>query len=153
MPKGECRMSNALGSRRRDVDFGSRVDQSRVECEGGPICPAESSGPMNEPATSRQRWERVIEVMDKPLLALAVLTMLLYLLDLQGGLGRAQQIWLGVTLFIDVIFLFDLVLKIYVYGTSYLHTPWFLIDLISCLPLIDALATGVHPIRAVRFVR
>src|SRR5215213_5203501 len=108
---------------------------------------------MSQPETSRSRSERLIDLMDKPLLVLAVITMLLYLLDLRGMLGRAQAAWLGVTLLIDVIFLFDLLLKLYVHGTSYLHTPWFLIDLISCLPLLDALATGVHPIRAVRFVR
>ena len=91
--------------------------------------------------------------MDKPLLALAVVTIIVYLFDLLRGLGDWRTTWLGLSLLIDCIFMFDLLLKLRVYGMAYVQTPWFLIDLISCLPLIDAIATGVKPIRAVRFVR
>ncbi|WP_026012024.1 adenylate/guanylate cyclase domain-containing protein [Singulisphaera acidiphila] len=91
--------------------------------------------------------------MDKPLLALAVVTIIVYLFDLVKGLGEWRSTWLGFSLLIDGIFAFDLLLKLRVYGITYVQTPWFLIDLISCLPLLDAIATGVKPIRAVRFVR
>ncbi|WP_406700990.1 adenylate/guanylate cyclase domain-containing protein [Singulisphaera sp. Ch08] len=91
--------------------------------------------------------------MDKPLLALAILTIIVYLFDLLRGLGEWRTAWLGMSLLIDSVFVGDLLLKLRVYGMSYVQTPWFLIDLISCLPLIDAIATGVKPIRAVRFVR
>src|SRR5262249_20708145 len=103
-------------------------------------------------ATTRERLERLIEWMDKPLLALAVLTMVVYLLDLNGRIDRATSIWTAMTLVIDVVFVLDLALKLWVYGGSYVRTPWFLIDLISCLPLFDALVTGVKP-RATRLVR
>ncbi|WP_159452201.1 adenylate/guanylate cyclase domain-containing protein [Singulisphaera sp. GP187] len=92
-------------------------------------------------------------MLDKPLLALAILTILVYLFDLLRGLGDWRTTWLGFSLLIDGIFVVDLLLKLRVYGMSYVQTPWFMIDLISCLPLIDAIAIGVKPIRAVRFVR
>lgn len=110
---------------------------------------------MNSSRANVGRGEQLIDAMDKPLLALAVLTMVLYLVDLIGGLGQGAVRWLwnSVSLAIDMIFLFDLVVKLRVFGRSYIQTPWFLIDLISCLPLLDAIANGLRPIRAVRFVR
>src|SRR4051794_20114037 len=102
---------------------------------------------MNHDARKPDRWERLIEAMDRPLLALAVFTMAVYLLDLRGFLGWGRSTWLLITLLIDGLFVFDLVLKLRVFGMTYIQTPWFLIDLISCLPLLDALATGVGPIR------
>ncbi|MHC5542498.1 adenylate/guanylate cyclase domain-containing protein, partial [Singulisphaera rosea] len=109
---------------------------------------------MTQPTkTRRPRSERLIELMDKPLLGLAVLMMVLYLFDLRGLIDWGRSGMIALTLFVDTIFVFDLGLKLYAFGTSYVQTPWFLIDLISCLPMLDALANGVHPLRAIRFVR
>lgn len=91
--------------------------------------------------------------MDKPLLALAIFTILVYLFDLMKGLGEWRTTWLGMSLMIDGLFAFDLLLKLRAFGMDYVRTPWFLIDFISCLPLLDAFFTGVQPLRAVRFVR
>ena len=52
------------------------------------------------------------------------------------------------SLAIDLLFVFDLVLKLRTFGRAYLQTPWFLIDLLSCLPILDVLANGVLPICA-----
>jgi len=107
-----------------------------------------------KPEFDRKREaERLIERFDKPLLMLAVFTLVAYLIDLLDGLGRWKETWLVLSLIIDVIFVFDLLLKLWTYSGAYTRTPWFLIDFISCLPLFDALATGITPIRAVRFVR
>jgi adenylate cyclase len=115
-------------------------------------------GRADEPATmpmwiTKKRVERWIERMDKPLLALSVLTLVLYLLHLQGLVGFEQTVWYFVILIIDLLFVVDLIAKLWVYGTAYLQTPWFLIDLISCLPLLDALAGNVRAVRTTRFVR
>ncbi len=102
---------------------------------------------------SSEYWERLIERMDKPLLGLAVLTMVFYLLDLLNVIDIDSSGLVFLTMLIDGIFVFDLGLKLYVFGSSYVQTPWFLIDLISCLPFLDAVANGVRPLRVIRFVR
>src|SRR5690349_6246445 len=98
---------------------------------------------MNQETVRKGRLERLVDAMDKPLLVLAIVTVIVYLTDLVGGLGRLRSTWLVVSLLIDGVFVFDLLLKLRVYGASYVQTPWFLIDLISCLPLLDAIASGV----------
>jgi adenylate cyclase len=108
---------------------------------------------MNRSRDHNSRLERLIEAMDRPLLVLAVLTMVLYLLDLRGWLGLGLTGLSVVSLAIDAIFVVDLILKLVAYGTSYVQSPWFLIDLISCLPMLDVLANGILPLRAIRFVR
>ena len=97
---------------------------------------------MAETTTSRlQRW---IEAMDRPLLGLAILSMCLYLLDLHGLMGSCRAAYLSVNLLIDSIFVVDLLLKLPAQGMAYVRTPWFLIDFLSCLPLLDVLANS-HP--------
>lgn len=86
-------------------------------------------------------------------MALAILTMFFYLFDLLGVVDIDSRSLTLVTICIDAVFVFDLCLKLYAYGAAYVQTPWFLIDLISCLPFLDALANGVRPLRAIRFVR
>src|SRR4051812_15739482 len=107
---------------------------------------------MDNPAT-KSRLERLIEAMDRPLLGLAIVSMSLYLLDLHGLMGRARGAYLLLTFLIDTVFVIDLVLKLRAEGMVYVRTPWFLIDLLSCLPLIDVLANGIPGLRATRFVR
>jgi adenylate cyclase len=108
---------------------------------------------MSELQTKKQRSVRLIESMDRPLLILAVVTMVLYLFDLNGMMKWARLGYLVLMLLIDFFFLFDLVLKIGTFGREYLQTPWFLIDLLSCLPVLDVVANGVLPLRAIRFIR
>jgi class 3 adenylate cyclase len=103
--------------------------------------------------TRNERLEALIETMDRPLLILAIITMILYLLDLRGFFETAQPAYSVLMIFIDFVFLFDLALKIRTLGKDYIHTPWFLIDLLSCLPVLDVLANGVLSFRAIRFIR
>ena len=91
--------------------------------------------------------------MDRPLLGLAIVSMCLYLLDLHGLMGSSRAVYLLVNLLIDSIFVVDLVLKLRAQGMTYVRTPWFLIDLLSCLPLIDVLANSIPGVRAARFAR
>jgi class 3 adenylate cyclase len=91
--------------------------------------------------------------MDRPLLVLAVLTMILYLFDLRGMMHWSVQTYRVVTLLIDLVFVFDLVVKLTAYGSRYIRTPWFLIDLLSCLPVLEGIVSSVVSIRAVRIIR
>src|SRR5512135_599629 len=108
---------------------------------------------MNKLSTKQARLEALIEAMDRPLLALAVVTMALYLIDLRGLFAGARMVYLVLMMLIDFVFIFDLVLKLWTLGKDYVHTPWSLIDLLSCLPVLDILANGVLPFRAIRFIR
>jgi adenylate cyclase len=91
--------------------------------------------------------------MDRPLLILAILTMILYLFDLRGLMDWSPTAYRVVTLTIDALFIFDLVLKLHTYGGRYVRTPWFLIDFLSCLPVLDVVASSVVPLRAIRIIR
>jgi class 3 adenylate cyclase len=108
---------------------------------------------MNEPRAQSGRMESLIDAMDRPLLVLAILTMIFYLIDLRGLMGWGRSAYVVLTLVIDFFFLFDLVLKLLTFGTKYIRTPWFLIDLLSCLPVLDVLANSVFSFRAIRFIR
>lgn len=108
---------------------------------------------MNAALTKKQRLEHLIEAMDRPLLVLAVVTMVLYLCDLRQGLEWAGPAYRVLAVAIDFVFLFDLVLKLRTFGREYVRTPWFLIDFLSCLPVLDILASGFLPLRAMRFIR
>jgi adenylate cyclase len=99
------------------------------------------------------RSERLIEAMDRPLLILAVVTMILYLFDLRGMIGLGPRVYRLVTFLIDLVFVFDLVLKLRTFGRAYIATPWFLIDLLSCLPLVDVIVSSLVSFRAIRFIR
>jgi class 3 adenylate cyclase len=103
--------------------------------------------------TRNERLETLIETMDRPLLVLAIVTMILYMCDLRELFGGAQTVYSVLMIAIDFIFLFDLILKIRTLGKDYIHTPWFLIDLLSCLPVLDVLANGALSLRAIRFIR
>jgi adenylate cyclase len=95
----------------------------------------------------------LIEAMDRPLLILAVLTMILYLFDLRGLMDWSPTTYRVATLLIDFLFVFDLVLKLTTYGSRYVRTPWFLIDFLSCLPLLDVLVSSFVSLRAIRIIR
>jgi len=112
---------------------------------------------MIEPPTEPTRWprlERLIERMDRPLLVLAVVAMLLYLLELHGhSSGWHSAAIDALSGLIDTVFAIDLCLKLLVHGRAYVATPWFLLDLLSSLPVLDTLANGVLGLPSVRFFR
>ncbi|MDR3639444.1 MAG: adenylate/guanylate cyclase domain-containing protein [Isosphaeraceae bacterium] len=108
---------------------------------------------MSVPLTKKQRLEHLIETMDRPLMVLAVIAVALYLFDLRKMLDWAGPAYRILALLIDFVFVFDLVLKLRTFGREYVQTPWFLIDFLSCLPALDLVATGILPLRAIRFIR
>jgi class 3 adenylate cyclase len=87
------------------------------------------------------------------LLGLAIVSILLYLMDLRGLPVEAMILIDFLNLVTDALFVIDLILKLVSQGRSYLDSPWFLIDLLSCLPVIDTIANGLVPLRTIRFVR
>jgi hypothetical protein len=108
---------------------------------------------MSEPGTQSSRSEALIEAMDRPLLILAVVTMIFYLFDLRGLMDRIPTTYHVATLLVDLLFIFDLVLKLRTYGSHYVRTPWFLIDFLSCLPVLDVLVSSFVSLRAIRIIR
>lgn len=83
--------------------------------------------------------EKLLERSNKPILVLAILAIILYVLELFRVIPRSLTLpFLWVNFLIDFIFLLDLVAKYRILGRSYLKSPWFFIDLISTLPIISS---------------
>lgn len=101
----------------------------------------------------RQSLLRFIQVMDKPLLGLAVAAVTLYMVFLFGVFDGAPRVYTAISLVIDLIFVADLCLKFIAFGRSYLLTPWCLIDALSCVPIVDTVGAGLDGLGAIRFVR
>lgn len=99
------------------------------------------------------RLEPRIEASENALLGLAAFSMVLYLLELHGLPEWAVRIVTVVTLLIDVTFVLDLTIKVATRGKSYTESPWFLIDFLSCLPILDTLANGLFRPGSLKFVR
>src|SRR3954454_19046771 len=76
----------------------------------------------------RARIDQWIEKSDRPLLGLAILSMLLYLMDLRGLPLWAALLISHFNLLTDLVFVLDLVLKLVAQGRIYGDSPWFLID-------------------------
>jgi class 3 adenylate cyclase len=80
-----------------------------------------------------------IAALDRPLIALAGFAVLLYLGELFRVFPpslRPALIWAN--FLVDSVFVVDLITKCVVLGRSYLRSPWFLIDLISTLPIFSS---------------
>lgn len=99
-----------------------------------------------------KKW---IDRLDKPILALAAISVGLYLADLQDIWSRAELggAYRVLDLAIDCIFLFDLILKIAALRGPYLKSPWFFIDAVSTLPILSAIASMPEFVESLRFVR
>ncbi len=83
--------------------------------------------------------ERFLERFNKPILVLASVAVLLYILELFRVVPpRLFTAFLWVNFLIDLIFLVDLIAKCVILGQSYLRSPWFLIDTVSTLPIISS---------------
>jgi class 3 adenylate cyclase len=106
----------------------------------------------------RSKAKRVLERSNKPILFLAGLAVVLYILELFRVI---PQEWMGPFLWmnfiIDFIFLIDLGAKSLILGRAYLKSPWFFIDFISTLPIISSsleLAGSLGPqLQATRIAR
>jgi hypothetical protein len=107
--------------------------------------------PNNKGRTFLSFLEKAIEAADKPLLILAIVAVVLYLLELRGivsltGLARIVSIGL------DMLFISDVLLKLMVRRGRYLRSAWLMTDILSCLPGILLLANAPW-LQALQFTR
>jgi class 3 adenylate cyclase len=87
----------------------------------------------------KSRLERILERSTQPILVLAGLAVVLYILELFRVVPRSLMTpFLWINFLIDFIFLIDLTTKCIVLGRGYLRSPWFFIDFISTLPIISS---------------
>lgn len=83
--------------------------------------------------------EQILERSNQPILVLAGLAVVLYMLELFRVVPRSLMTpFLWINFAIDFIFLIDLAAKCIILGRGYLRSPWFLIDFISTLPIISS---------------
>ena len=83
--------------------------------------------------------EKLLERSNTPILVLAILAIVLYVLELFRVVPPSLMLpFLWLNFLIDFIFLLDLIAKWRILGRSYLKSPWFFIDLISTLPIISS---------------
>ncbi len=105
--------------------------------------------------------EGFIERSEGYVLGLAGLAVLSYLAELMGVWSHMglKKVYEAVALSLDLIFVADLVLKVAVQRGRYLRGPWFVIDLISALPVLSSLAIlpaagqGLYFVRGFRLFR
>ncbi len=104
-----------------------------------------------------QRFDRT----DRWLLGLAGIAVAIYLVELRGGwkaLGIQREYQVA-ALLIDAIFVVDLSLKCWLMGKSYVRSVWFVVDLLSALPILSSLALfpsafeGLRVARGIRLFR
>ncbi|TNE45332.1 MAG: adenylate/guanylate cyclase domain-containing protein [Deltaproteobacteria bacterium] len=99
---------------------------------------------------------RLIQFLDRPLLGLAMVSIVLYLSEISGAFGHQEATWSIIhtaMLVFDFIFLCDWILKVSVQRWSYLRSPWCLIDAISCLPILTVLPMFSSSLQSFRFFR
>lgn len=76
--------------------------------------------------------ERRLERLSMPVLILAGIAIVLYLLELFRFIPASLHgVMLWVNFLIDFVFLLDLIAKVVILGTKYVKSPWFLIDLVA----------------------
>ena len=92
---------------------------------------------------------------EKLMLVMAGLATFIYVGQLVGVWARLnlETVYFWVGLSIDVVFVFDLLLKVSIRRTEYLRSPWFLIDFISTLPILEALIALPVGNEGFRFIR
>ncbi len=93
--------------------------------------------------------------LDAPLLGLALVAVAGYLADLHGlwtDLG-VRELYSWSAKVVDLIFAADLALKLKAFGRPYLKGPWFVIDLLSSLPVLTFLSRIPATLQSLRFLR
>lgn len=102
-----------------------------------------------------ERLERWLDRTDLPMLGLAVVAVLGYLLELDGFWREvgAQRAWQVVAFVIDLAFVADLTAKAALLRQRYLLTPWFLVDLVCTVPVLSTLSLAPGALSGLRFVR
>lgn len=106
----------------------------------------------NQIILRRERWLDKVETF---MLFLAFIAVTLYMMELLGtwsALGVEKEYNI-VSFVIDLTFVINLLVKIVVLRNNYLNSPWFVIDLISSLPILAYLTLLPGSFEALRFVR
>ncbi len=116
--------------------------------EASPAAPGAASERMRDRSLLA---ERIIDRLDRPLVVLAIVAVVVYLLQLRG-IMRAHAVGSSLAMGLDAVFLIDLALKLVVLRGRYLRSAWVLVDVFSCLPALTWLV-GVPWMRALRFTR
>jgi hypothetical protein len=83
--------------------------------------------------------ERQLERFNMPVLILAGIAIVLYVLELFRLIPEALRmpmIWIN--FLIDFVFLLDILAKSIILKGKYLKSPWFLIDFVSTMPIISS---------------
>lgn len=94
---------------------------------------------MHKKELQKSKTEILLDRSNKPILVLAILAIVLYVLELFRVVPPSLMLpFLWINFLIDFIFLLDLIAKCSILGRSYLKSPWFFIDLISTLPIISS---------------
>jgi len=94
---------------------------------------------MPETGNTKSKARRILERSNKPILFLAGLAVVLYILELFRVIPDSMiKPFLWINFIIDFIFLIDLTAKCIILGRSYIKSPWFFIDFISTLPIISS---------------
>lgn len=107
------------------------------------------------PGSLRARVAGYLEELESPMLWLAAFAIVIYLAELKGlwmSLGLFD-LYRGVALAVDVIFVLDVLVKLWALRRVYARSPWFAIDLISALPIIASLAAVPDLVHGLRFMR
>ena len=103
----------------------------------------------------RARARLILDELEGPMLYLAAFAILIYLGELKGlwmSLGLFE-LYRGIALAVDAIFVLDVAVKIWAHGSPYLRSPWFAIDFISALPIVSSLAAVPDLVHGLRFMR
>jgi class 3 adenylate cyclase len=95
--------------------------------------------------------ERLIEAADKPLLILAIIAVVLYLVELRGLVSPSGPVRV-VSIALDMLFIIDVLLKLIIRRSRYLRSAWLMTDILSCLPGILLLANAPW-LQALQFTR
>ena len=99
---------------------------------------------------TKDRLRTLLTRLDPWLVGLAILSVSLHLVTLLWGEHPLLLLLIRVA---DGVFVLDLVLKLLVMGHSYRTGPWVVVDVLSCLPVLDSLP-GVGPaLRLMRVLR
>ena len=106
-------------------------------------------------ATPAMRVQRWVERAEGFTLVLAGVAVALYLAELKGvwsALGIEGPV-LIIALLIDLVFVVDLLAKVWSMRGEYVRSPWFVVDLISATPILASLQLLPTSLQGLRFVR
>ncbi len=119
---------------------------------------SEPSKPPVQEETEEERYARISHTFDRSdrwMLSLAGVAVAIYMADLRGVWRTldVQTSYELAALFIDSVFVVDLLLKCRLLGKKYMKSVWFLIDVLSALPILASLATLPSAFEGLRIAR